>query len=337
MKKQVSKFDKYVARNFGYGTRTFTTKELILFSEKLLAQIKKHVTIPEALETIFQTTGERTLRMMLMSMATNVQAGTSLSQSMLTFQDVFPNYYIAAIMAAERSGKFVKGLESLIILLKNEKTNQEYQGLISLYARMVFYNLIIAVIIILVQFKIINFSVNSVLLTIVSLVSITLFSSILYRFFTDEKQRYTAEKLIVKIPIIGKLYIYNKISRFCYMFDVFQQAGLPFLQNVELLGNYMDCNICYHDLININNGLRAKSSVQSVLDSLEYFPEMLAKELFLYQAGDSKVDSIRNYSNYVSDEIRENSVLLISGLKSVFIWSSIIILGWIYFLIILKL
>ena len=78
--------------------------------------------------------------MILMGMSTNVASGTPLSQSMLTFKDVFPNYYIAAIMATERSGKIVEGMEALINLLKNEKNIAEYTGLIGLYSKVFVYN-----------------------------------------------------------------------------------------------------------------------------------------------------------------------------------------------------
>ncbi len=337
MKRQLSKFDRYISNNFGYGTRTFTTKELILFSEKLLAQIRRKLTIPEALENIFQSTGERTLRMMLMSMTTNVQSGTPLSQSMLTFKDVFPNYYIATIMAAERTGKFVDGLKSLIEMLKNEKQIAEFKGLIGLYARMFSYNVAIALIIFLVQIKVITLSVNSVLITLATVVTVFLFSSIIYRKLTSPNRQVTTSKLIHKIPFVGDLVLHTKISRFCYMFDTFQKAGVPFLQNIELLGSYIDSPLCKNDLQRLYKAIKDNDKPRPILKSMEYFPAQLAQELFLYNTGDTKVDSIRNYSKFENEEINDLSTGLISAFKKLFTWSSLILLGWIYFLIILKL
>ena len=337
MKKRISKLDRYLATNFGYGTHSFSTKELILFSEKLLAQIRRHQTIPEALETIFQTTGERTLRMMLMSMATHVQSGTPLSQAMLTFKDVFPRYYIATIMATERSGKIDKGLEAIIRLLKNDRRIAEYTGLIQLYLRVIIYNIAIAVVILFFQIGVIKLTVNSVLIACGSLIVVILISGFIKQYFTSEKRRHMLENMLFKIPAVGRLYLLVKISRFCYLFDSFQQSGVPFIQNVELLSTYMNCVACDRDLELIHQGLKNDTKPEGILKTLDLFPETLAKELFLYKTGDTKVDSIRNYSFYISDEISEISLSMISILKSTFLWFSLLILGWVYLLIILKL
>ncbi len=337
MKKRISRFDRYLAKNFGYGSRTFTTKELILFSEKLLAQIKRRQTIPEALEIIFQTTSERTLRMMLMSMATNVQSGTPLSQAMLTFKDVFPRYYIATIMAIERSGKFDKGLEAIIRLLKNNRQIAEFTGLIGLYLRVTIYNLIIAGTILFFQVGVFTLTVNDVLIAMGSLIFIVLLSGGIKKYFTSEKRMLTLENLIFRIPAAGRLYLLIKISRFCYLFDTFQQSGVPFLQNVDLQKTYLQFASCDRDLALIHQGLQNDDPPDGIIKLLENFPENLAKELFLYKSGDTKVNSIRNYSLYISDEIREIALAQISLLKSIFLWSSLLLLGWVYLLIILKL
>lgn len=338
MKKQISRLDRYLATNFGYGTRSFSTKELIIFSEKLLAQIKRHLTIPEALETIYQSTGERTLRMILMGMSTNVASGTPLSQSMLTFKDVFPNYYIAAIMATERSGKIVEGMEALINLLKNEKNIAEYTGLIGLYSKVFVYNIFIAMgILLFFQIGIISLTVNSILYTMGALIGIVLFITMIAQYITADSRKESLEKIIFKLPSIGRLYLLIKISRFCYLFHTFQKSGLPFLQNVELQGNYIDCYVCRKDLSLIYSGLKSNEPAEGIIKALARFPEQLAKELFLFKTGDTKVDSIRNYSFYISDEISEIALALISRFKTIFVWSSIFILGWVYLLFMLKL
>ncbi len=318
MKKKITKFDRYLATNLGYGSRTFTTKELIIFSEKLLAQIRRHLTIPEALETIFQSTGDRTLRMILMSMTTNVQSGNSLSQSMLTFKDVFPNYYIAAIMATERSGKIDKGLTAVIRLLKNDKQIAEYIGLMGLYGRVITYNIFIAGVVLFFQFGIIKLDVNSILYTMGTLILIVLGFHVIYNFFTAESRRQMLENILFKIPVIGRLYLLVRISRFCYLFDTFQQSGVPFLQNVELLNNYIDCVSCNRDLKIVYQGLKSEQDVDGIMKLMHRFPKQLVKELFLYMTGDTKVDSIRNYSTFVSDEINEISLAALSSLKRIF-------------------
>ena len=337
MAEKSSRFDRYVSSNLGYGAKAFSIKNLIPFTEQLVAQIRLKKTLNEALETIYELTGERTLRMMLMSISTTVKAGNPMSQGMLTFKDMFPNFYVAAVMGVERSGKIIPGLEALIDYLKNEKSIIDYLNLILFYARMIIFNVLLVLIILLVQMGVIGLAPLSIALMTGIIVVALSAGTFLQRFLASESPNLRRERTLIALPVIGSFHLQSLIAKFCFMFNTFHKAGIPFLQNFELLVSYMHKSVIYPDLLILLDGLQTKDEEagQEAVEAMKFIPKSLAKEFRLFQSGQTKLDSIGIFGRHLNNSITQTATKLISTLRATVITSSVLILSSIYLLIII--
>jgi len=331
-----NRFDRMVSSNFGYGSASISLKALILFTEKLLAQIRNKNTVYEALDFIYNSTSDRTTRMLFMSMATSVKAGNRLSQIMLTFTDLFPNFYIAVMMVCERTGKLMIGLEALSGYLKYEQNISNYKRMIKSYIMLNFYTVSTLAILVLIQVKIISFTVFGLAYALLGFLGIIIIRNIVSQFISSDKYSESVQSVASTTPIYGKVYINIFISKFCNLFNIFNELGLPFIQNIELTTNYLVGSPIYDDLSILYLGLSEDRDTEGIVETVNYLPKDLVEELSLFKSGKASVDSIKRYANYLLRDITEDSLKIISILRSIFIYSLLIICAWIYLMVILN-
>ncbi|RMF07700.1 MAG: hypothetical protein D6762_07055 [Candidatus Neomarinimicrobiota bacterium] len=303
MSTKLNRFERYVSSNLGYGSSAFTYKELLLFTEKLLAQLVKKVPLPEALEIVFESTGNRVQRMVLFSISSAVNSGTPLSQAMLTFKDVFPNFYIAMIMAVERSGYFIRGLEAMVLHLRNEKRMFDYVNVVWFYLRFIGYFVLGGILFFLFRTGLVSTDLYSVAFTIAGTAFVILLVSWFGRFLARKERR--KESIIKHIPLAGSLHNWSVVSRYCFLFNVFHRSGVPVHQINNLLIHYLNEGYIVDDIRKINDLIKSKADPDHIPNIFEVIPKTLAREIMLYHVEKTKFDSIQKYSQYVTTEIDE--------------------------------
>lgn len=301
MSQRLNRFERYLSSNLGYGSSSFTHKQLLFFTEKLLAQIKAGQTLPDALDAVFETTGNRVRRMVLFSVSNAVKSGTPLSQALLTFKDVFPNFYIAMIMATERSGKMVLGLEAVRLYLRNENKMFDYYNVSMFYLRMVIYVILGGVLYTLFRLKLITFTVTGVLYATGGFAFASLFTGWIYRFINSRGTR--KEKILDLIPLAGKIHHFSKISSYCFLYNVFHRSGVPIQQINSLLTNYLGESYLVQDIRKLIDLIKSKADPDRLPKYFTILPETLAREIILFEQGKTKFNTILNYSQFVSAEI----------------------------------
>jgi len=307
---KLNRFERYLSSNLGYGSSSFSYKQLLLFTEKLLAQIQAGQTLPDALDAVFETTGNRVQRMVLFSVANAVKSGTPLSQAMLTFKDVFPNFYIAMIMATERSGKMVVGLEAIRLHLRNENKMFDYYNVSLFYLRMIIYALLGGAIYTLVRLELFTFSLENMLYTTSGVAFIILLAGWVYRYIISSEMR--KEKILNLIPLAGKIHHFSKISTYCFLYNVFQRSGVPIPQINGLLINYLGDSYLVQDIQKLANLIKSKPDPDRLPKYFTVLPDTLAREIILFEQEKTKYNTILNYSQFISAEIDDMAEQILS-------------------------
>lgn len=303
MAEKLNRFERYLSSNLGYGSSSFSFKELLIFNEKLYGQLSTKRTLPDALDAVFETTGNRVHRMVLFSIANSVKSGTPLSQAMLTFKDIFPNFFIAMIMATERSGKFLAGLEAMGLHLQNENKMFDYFNVSMFYLRMLIYVVIGFLFYFIYKLHLIEFTVNNVLILTAVLAILALIVGAIGRYL--HKNSLKKEKILSLIPLAGKIHFLKSISSFCFLYNVFHRSGVPIHQIRGLIKNYIGPSRLTKDIDLLNKWIKSKPDPNRIPKTLQVIPETLAREILLFEQNKTKFDTIRNYSQFVGAEIED--------------------------------
>jgi type IV pilus assembly protein PilC len=89
------------------------TKEKVIFSRQLSTLINAGLPIVQSLRTVEGQTKNKTLQSVIRQIITNVEAGSSFSESLAKHPKVFNNIYISLVAAGETSGTLDVSLERL--------------------------------------------------------------------------------------------------------------------------------------------------------------------------------------------------------------------------------
>lgn len=103
--------------------RTFSTvplKEKIVFIENLGLMIKSGIAAPRALKILAHQTGNKRFQYVLADLATKVEGGRSLHESMAAHPKIFSYIFITMVKVGEVGGSLEKSLEHLSVQLERE-------------------------------------------------------------------------------------------------------------------------------------------------------------------------------------------------------------------------
>ena len=199
-----------------------------------------------------------------------------------------------------------------------------------------FYTLSTLIILALIQFKFISFTVYGMAYTLLGFLGIIILWNMLLQIINSEKYAMSVQSISSATPIYGALFVNIFISKFCNLFNIFSDLGLPLLQNIDLTANYLAGTPIRDDLSILYLGLLEDRETEGIVETVKYIPKDLVEELIQSKSGKTSIDSIKKYANYLFRDIKEDSLKLVSILRSIFIYSLLTICVWIYLMVILN-
>ncbi len=267
------------------GKKGIKSKDLVIFTRQFSTMINAGVPILRALTTLREQTDSANLKESLDQVIADVQGGAQLSDSMAKHPKVFSEVYVNMVRAGEAGGI----LDQILIRLANqvEKDNKiksklkgalVYPAVVTLVAIGAVGFLLTGVIPKLagiltennvelpIYTKIVlglsNLLVNSWPILLVGLVvGIVAFR----RYVKTPGGQYNFHKLLLKVPIFGKIVMKVNIARFARTFSSLAAAGVSVLEALHVtsgsLGNAVIKKGIQDSMVRIRNG-------QNISDSL---------------------------------------------------------------------
>ncbi|MFZ9017172.1 MAG: type II secretion system F family protein [Ilumatobacteraceae bacterium] len=274
-------------------------KNLMNFTRQLSVFVKAGIPITEALTTIGDETTDVALRRAISAMVDDLRNGGLLSSAAGQHPNVFPNYYVGILQAAELTGKLDDSLDQLAQYIAREmETRSKVVNALAypiVVMSMAFVTVLILAGYVLPQFKPLFEELNAELpLSTRSM----LFMS---RFFTDlwyitalgmllfvagvvflvvhptGKQMWQRSSL--KLPILGGIIEYAILERFCAVLHTMLRAGVSVPSAMETTNEALT-NIVYKEQLEIaRQQMLEGSGFYQPLNETELFPGA-ARQMF---------------------------------------------------------
>jgi type IV pilus assembly protein PilC len=222
-------------------------KEIIMFSRQMALLLSSGTDIVASLELLQTQVANRDLKKTLGEVAADIRGGTSLSNAMRKHARVFPALYWRAISAGEKSGNLEVILRQMADYMeKRVITEKKIRGALSYPIFVVV--VAIAVVAILVTFVMPSFSSlyasfgknlpalarvmmdgsawikNNGLYLVGGAVGIIV---LLYAFAKTPRGKYQLDKMLLHMPVIGRITVLNELSRLCRTMSLLFKVGLP--------------------------------------------------------------------------------------------------------------
>ena len=270
-------------------------KELVLYSMQLKTLIKAGVSIIQTFQIMENQTENPALRRVTAEMAESVRQGASLYDAFARHKNIFNNLYLSMIKAGELSGTLPLVLDRLIYIQEHEeKVRSEIKSAIRYPAMVIFF--LFGAFFVLLTFVIPKFvaifanagldlplptqicmGMYSVLSNywLYMLVIIVGFTIFLVQYIKTENGLFMKDLFLMKIPLIGPLFIKSAMSRFGSIFSILQASGVSVLDSLKILSDTINNNAITKEFDKIQELLVEGRGISMPLRQAKYFTPMV--------------------------------------------------------------
>jgi type IV pilus assembly protein PilC len=274
-------------------------KNLMNFTRQLSVFVKAGIPITDALTTIGDESTDVAIRRAITGMTDDLRNGGLLSASAAQYPNVFPNYYIGILQAAELTGRLDDSLDSLAGYIGREiETRSKVVSALS-YPMVVMVLALGTVMVlagyVLPQFKPLFEELGAELplptrmmlfvarffgdLWYVTVIAFLLFIGTVAFLTMHPTGKELWQRMSLKIPIIGGIIEYAILERFCSVLHTMLKAGVAIPSAMETTTEAVS-NIVYREQLDIarQQMLEGSGFTQPLIDT-ELFPGA-ARQMF---------------------------------------------------------
>ncbi len=271
-------------------------KDMVIFTRQLAVLLEAHLPLNTALKSLYEQTGNVTLKEAVLQMAEDIDAGLAFSQTLERQGDIFPEFYVEMVRAAEVTGNLNEIMGFLADYAEKES------ALVGKAVSAMIYPIILIGLFFVVAGIMVGFvfpqikpiftesGVELPILTKILLAAgdfvntwwiailIVLISSgaILSRYVKTPEGRAIFDDTKVKLPLVRAAYLPVILSRFSSAAALLIHGGIPIAQTLEIIG-HMVGNVLYRDIMhNVAEDLRQGELLsKSISKYPDYFPPLV--------------------------------------------------------------
>lgn len=328
--------------------------DLVIITRQLATMISSGLVLSEAVDILEEQQRNKTLKKALREVSSDIKGGLTLAQALGKYPDIFPHLYVNLIKSGEASGK----LDSVLLqMADNLEKDREFKSKIKgamIYPAVVLTMMCIVIIIMMVFVipKLVNlYSQSTIDLPLPTKILITvsgLFTNFWWmgvllaiggvlginRWKKTPSGNLFLSKILLKLPIVGKVISNVTLTNFSRTFGLLTSAGIPLLDSINIVSDLTDNLVFRNALKDAYRGVEKGLPLSTLLIS-NIFPKIVSQ---MIRVGEEtgRLDEIffklSDYFESESDHMLKNLtvaiepiVLVILGIGVAFLVISIIL------------
>lgn len=269
--------------------------ELILFTKQFRTMLRAGVPIVRLLQILGNQSENANMKQVIATMNRDISDGASLHKAFSQHPKTFSPLYCGMVQAGETSGALPDVLDRLTYIIEHENKIRSDIRAAMQYPLIVVIFLMIAFVVLLtfVMPKFVNIFIGAGL----TLPLPTKICMIIYRFMGDywilllcggiagffglkaylrtDKGQYQRDSLVLKLPILGPMFIKAAMSRFASIFSILQASGVAVMESMKILSGTVGNLAIAKEFDRINEMLEEGRGIAEPLYGAKYFPPMV--------------------------------------------------------------
>jgi len=298
-------------------------EELVLFSQQLSTLYKAGIPLLTGLSNLKDQTENKILKNILDQVCRDVEAGNPLFASMAKHPGVFSPIYINMIRAGETTGRLGESLDRFVTLANRELSTRQRVKEATRYPKIVIFSVVIAFAVLIAfvfprfaatfaQFNMplplptrMMIAINKLFQTYWYLVLGGLLGMSIFvkRYLKTENGRYFWDKVKIRIPVLGPLFLKIGLSRFTNTFGMLNQSGIPILQALEITSNTVDNVLLSQSIENIQQKVREGSSLTDALKESKRFTPLVIQMISVGESSGTLDEMLTRVTDYYDAEV----------------------------------
>lgn len=297
--------------------------DLILFTKQFRALFKAGVPIVRALQVLEAQTQDRTLKEAIASMLQSIKQGSTLTAAMERHPAIFSPLYCSMMRAGEMSGTVPESLERLIYIIEHEwkirsdiKSALQYPIIVTIALGIAFFVLLTFV----VPKFVAMFSKVGIALPMPTKIALMLYEFLsnywylliggiialiigLRIYLRTEQGQYVRDMLILKIPILGILFVKAAMSRFASIFGILQSSGVPVMSTMKILSDVIGNRAISREFDHVREMMQEGRGIAAPLGTAKYFPPMVVDMVAIGEETGNMEEMLHQVTLHYDDEV----------------------------------
>jgi len=276
---------------------TVNKKEIIMFSKQLALMIESGFDIAASLDLLESQIANRSLKRILGEITSDIRNGMKPSQAFAKHPVAFSGLYCRTIAVAEETGNLEKALRQMADHIeKNADSAKKVKGAM-MYPAMVSV-LMVLVIIVMVTFimpamqGLYDELGSDVPLPAKILLSITdflrawglymiggvvLLLVVAFALTRSEEGKYQRDKLMLRMPLIGKIIVMSELSRVAATISTLFRAGVPLPEVMTLASQACENRVIARSLTEVRQEMLQGQGLARPMSQRAIFPPLLVQ------------------------------------------------------------
>ena len=303
--------------------RPVKAPELILFTKQFNTLIRAGVPMLSLLKVLEEQTEHPKLRKILGTIHQDIKEGSSLYEAFGRHRSVFSPLYCNMLKAGEASGALSDVLDRLTYIIEHEhkvksdiKSAMMYPAIVVAFLVIAFFVLLTGVIPRFVNI----FKQSGLTLPLPTKICMLLYTFIvhywyiglgmlvfgglgLFFYLRTEKGKHLLYTILMRLPIIGPLFVKSAISRFASIFAILQSSGVDILQTMDILTETIGNAAISHELNGIRERLAAGHGIAGPLSSAKYFTPMLINMVAIGEESGNLEELLQDVATHYDTEV----------------------------------
>lgn len=298
-------------------------RELISFTQELLALTKAGLPIIKSLDAIMERTENRRFLEMLKEVRDSVKGGASLSEAFDKFPQIFPPLYIATVRAGEKSGDLVVSLKRYIEYLKKMESVRKKIIAASIYPAILVL-VAIGVIIFLLSYVVPTFSriyleagsnlpyPTRILIAVTTFMKNYFFILLLLiigaavsmsLYFRTEEGRRRLDRLKLNIPLVADILTGYAIAKFARTLSTVLGGGIPLVESLRMISGVLGNKALESKAHNVIRKVEEGSSLTDAVEAEGLMPSLAVKMLGVGEGAGSLEEMLLDIASFYEEEV----------------------------------
>ncbi len=289
--KEVKEFQLFSGLSFSSGV---SQGDMSLFSRQLAAMISSGIPLTRAINTLSKQSSNPTLSKALTQIALDVEGGSSLSESLKQFPNIFSSLYIDMVYAGETGGALEETLNRLSNQLQKSKELRDniksatfYPIIVLSFAVIILFGMLFFLVPIFVGFFPSDAELplpTQVIITIsditrdywfIIIPAMAMFFIGFRKYAASKTGKKQIDRLTFRMPIFGSLIQKTAIAGFARTFASMLGTGIPVVQALDSSGKASGNTLVIEASQKAGEMIQEGSSVSEPLEESGVFPPMV--------------------------------------------------------------
>ncbi len=319
---------------FGGGAKKISARDIAIFSRQIATMMKSGVPIVQALEIIGGGNKNPAMKKMVGSLRNDIEGGASIYEAMSQFPVQFDELYRNLVRAGESSGVLETVLETIATYKENIETIKGkikkalfYPAMVIAVAILISAVLMIYVVPIfretfssfgadLPAFTSLVFGISDFVVKWFWAVGIVIAAAIgffIYTYKRSSKLQHTVDRLMLKIPVIGKVLHESAIARFARTLALTFRAGVPLVEALENVAGATGSMVYQKATLQIKDDVAVGYPVNVAMKQVNLFPHMVVQMTAIGEEAGALDTMLLKVAEFYEEEV-SNTVDALSSL-----------------------